>query len=192
MPKDNTNLVVIEHQDLTKSEEKVNRKDFPKYWEKDFIHQQLNKIENGTHKMLFTTLWFTGLRISEILSLKKKDIDFQNYTLEALWQKSRKYNYRIVPIHPTIKSMLEIYCANFKSDERIFPMTRQRAWQLSQEYFGGNPHMFRHSFAVNWIRGGGEIIILHRILGHSRIQTTLEYLKIVPIDQGKELIKIQF
>jgi integrase/recombinase XerD len=144
------------------------------------------------HKMLFTTLWFTGLRISEILSLKKKDIDFQNYTLEALWQKSRKYHYRIVPMHPTIKNMLEIYCANFKSEDKIFPITRQRAWQLSKKYFGGNPHRFRHSFAVNWIRQGGEIIILHRILGHSRIQTTMEYLQIVPIDQGKELLKIQF
>ena len=112
----NNEIVVIEAQNLTKSEQKVKRKDFPKYWEKSYIHECLDKIEDGSHKMLFTTLWFTGLRISEVLSLKKKDIDFQNYTLEALWQKSRKYNYRIVPMHPTIKNMLEIYTANFKSD----------------------------------------------------------------------------
>lgn len=56
----------------------------------------------------------------------------------------------------------------------------------------GHPHQFRHSFAVNWLRNNGDIIILHRILGHTKIQTTMEYLKIVPTDQGKELLKINF
>jgi len=50
----------------------------------------------------------------------------------------------------------------------------------------------RHSFAVNWLRCGGEIDVLHRILGHSKIQTTMEYLKIVPRDQGKALMGIDF
>lgn len=71
-------------------------------------------------------------------------------------------------------------------------MTRQRAWQLTQKYLGGHPHQLRHSFAVNWLRSGGEIVVLHRMLGHSKVQTTMEYLKIVPTDQGKELLKIQF
>lgn len=200
MYKPPTDIVIIDGQDVTKSEGKVKPKDLPSYWEKEYIHQRLDAIEDGSHKMLFTTLWFTGLRITEALSLKKKDIDFQNHTLEALWQKNKKYNYRTVPMHPTIKSMLEIYCANIKSDEYVFyspgnrkkALSRQRAWQLSKKYFGGKPHKFRHSFAVNWLRNGGDIIILHRVLGHARVQTTMEYLKIVPVDQFKELSKIAF
>ncbi len=191
MAKPTTEIVPITRQDLTKSEQKV-KSEFARYWEKEYINQRLSSIEDGSHKMLFTTLWYTGLRVSEVLALKKKDIDFSNYTLEALWQKNRKYKYRIVPMHPIIKNMLEIYCGNLKAEARLFPITRQRAWQLCRRYFDGNPHMFRHSFAVNWLRGEGDIVILHKVLGHSRIQTTLEYLKIVPIDQGKELIKITF
>jgi len=56
----------------------------------------------------------------------------------------------------------------------------------------GHPHQFRHSFAVNWLRCGGELVVLSRMLGHSNIQSTMEYLKIVPLDVGKELLKIQF
>lgn len=196
-----TEIKVIERQDLTKTPQDVkSKKDLPKYWTREHIHNGLDQINNPTHKMLFTTLWFTGLRITEVLRLRKQDLDFEHYTLEALWQKSRKFRYRTVPMHPTLRNMLEIYCANYKSDEYLFhtpgnpkkELSRQRPWQLCQKYFQGNPHMFRHSFAVNWLRNDGDLTILHRILGHSRIQTTMGYLKIVPKDQGKELLKIQF
>jgi integrase len=112
--------------------------------------------------------------------------------MSVLWQKSRKYSRRIVPLHPRLRELLQLYTATMRLDDRIFPITRQRAWQLTQKYLGGHPHQLRHSFAVNWLRSGGEIVVLHKILGHSKIQTTMEYLNIVPTDQGKELLKIQF
>ena len=79
-----------------------------------------------------------------------------------------------------------------KSEDIVFPISRQRAWKISRRYLGGSPHTVRHSFAVNWLRHGGDIVILKNILGHSKIETTMEYLKIVPIDQGKELLKVRF
>lgn len=190
-PEPPTEITTTTGRDLTKTPQSV-KSNFPKYWDRDYIHRGLDSIEDPKHKMLFYLLWVSGLRITEALELRKKDIDLTNYTLEALWQKSRKYKYRIVPIHPQLRNMLEIYCATLKTDERLFPISRVRAWQLARRHLGGNPHMFRHSFAVNWLRCGGDLVILHRILGHSRIQTTMEYLKIVPIDQGKELLKITF
>ncbi len=142
--------------------------------------------------MLLQFLWMSGVRITEAVSLRKSDIDFQHYTVNVLWQKSRKYRRRIVPIHPRLRELLQYYTGSMRQEDRVFPMTRQRAWQLTQKYLGGHPHQLRHSFAVNWLRSGGEIVVLHRMLGHSKVQTTMEYLKIVPTDQGKELLKIQF
>ena len=133
-----------------------------------------------------------GVRITEALSVRKCDIDFKNYTVRVRWLKSRKYKSRILPLHPKIRDIMQVYVATFKDEERIFPISRQRAWQITKKWLKGNPHKLRHSFAVNWLRCGGDIVTLHRILGHSKIQTTMEYLKIVPIDQGKELIKISF
>lgn len=184
-------LVVLNKQDLTNSYQKV-KKDYAKYWSKDFINETIKSIENYKHKMLMQFLWMSGVRITEAINLRKQDIDFQNYTIEVRWLKSRKYKTRIVPLHPRLKDILEVYTASMKAENKIFPISRQRAWQLVRKHFNGHPHQFRHSFAVNWLRNNGEITILHKILGHSKIQTTMEYLKIVPVDQGKELLKIQF
>jgi len=184
-------LIIPSKQDLTKTPQLV-KKDFAKYWDKEYIHERMTRIENTSHRMLMQFLWMSGVRITEAVNLRKKDIDFENYVMTVRWLKSRKYKYRNVPIHPNLLDVLRVYTAPMKAEDKVFPITRQRAWQLTKKYFNGHPHQMRHSFAVNWLRCKGDIIILHRILGHSKVQTTMEYLKIVPIDQGEELIKIQF
>lgn len=183
--------MVLEGQDLTNPIENV-KSDLPKYWEKDYINQRIQAIDNTTHKMLMTTLWMSGIRVSEAVGVRKQDLDPANYVMKIRWLKSRKYNYRIVPLHPHLRDMLQIYAGPLKAEDRLFPISRVRAWQLTQKYLGGHPHQLRHSFAVNWLRCGGDIVVLHRVLGHSKIQTTMEYLKIVPVDQGRELLKVQF
>jgi integrase len=185
-------LEVLSNQNLTNDAEKVKIKEIPKYWDRDYIVECLDRVDNYAHKMLLTFLWYSGVRITEAVSLRKRDIDLPNYIMTLKWLKSRKYLHRVVPIHPNLRDLLELYTAPMKSDSLVFPISRQRAWQLTKKYLEGHPHQLRHSFAVNWLRCGGDIVTLHRILGHSKIQTTMIYLKIVPVDQGKELIKIKF
>jgi len=192
LTKENKEIIVLDRQDLTIHTESVKKLDIRKYWDKNKIVSMINNINNPRHQMMFRFLWMSGVRITEAIELTKGNIDFDNYIMTLRWLKSRKYNQRNVPIHPNLKTLLQLYTGSMKSDEKVFPMSRQRAWQLSKKYLGGHPHQIRHSFAVNWLRCGGDIVNLHRILGHSKIQTTMEYLKIVPIDQGKELLKIQF
>ena len=178
-------------QDLTPVAETV-KSDLPKYWDRDYINHCINLCHNHEHKILLQFLWMSGVRITEAVSLRKQDIDFQNYTVTLRWLKSRKYQRRVLPLHPRLRDLLQLYTATMKAEDRVFPITRQRAWQLTQKHLKGHPHQLRHSFAVNWLRSGGDLVVLHRILGHSKIQTTMEYLKIVPTDQGKELLKVRF
>lgn len=166
--------------------------EIPKYWDRDEVNALLDQVKNYKHKMFLQFLWLSGVRITEAISLKKKDIDFKNYVMRVRWLKSRKYQERVLPVHPTLKNMLEMYTGAMTQETLVFPFTRQQGWQIAKKWTDGHPHKFRHSFAVNWLRCGGDIVILHRILGHSKIQTTMEYLKIVPVDQGKELLKIKF
>lgn len=168
------------------------KRDIPPYWEKEYINKCIDLAEPQKDKMLITFLWISGVRITEALSVRKCDMDFKNYTVRVRWLKSRKYQSRMLPLHPKLRDIMQVYVATLKDEERVFPISRQRAWQITQKWLKGNPHKLRHSFAVNWLRCGGDIVTLHRILGHSKIQTTMEYLKIVPIDQGKELLKISF
>ena len=192
MEQNTTNIEVWKKQDLTIPIQNVNKKDLPKYWDRDYIHQHINDIRNHEHKILFQFLWYSGVRISEAVGLLKGKIDFQNYTITLRWLKNRKYNERVIPVHPNLRDLLQLYTATMNTSQLVFPITRQRAWQLTRKYFNGHPHQLRHSYAVNWLRCGGDIVTLHRILGHSKIQTTMEYLKIVPNDLGKEMLKITF
>lgn len=176
---------------LTNSTRLVKR-DFAKYWDKDYINSKIDLINDSRDKMFIRFLWMSGVRTSEAIGIKKSDLDFRNYVVRVKWLKNRKYNERIVPLHPKLKDILEVYVAGINLDDKVFNFTRQRAFQIVKQYLGGGGHRLRHSFAVNWLRCNGDLATLHRVLGHSKIQTTMEYLKIVPIDQGKELIKISF
>ena len=186
-----TEIEVLKPQDLTFRVRPV-KQELPKYWSRDYINQKIEQVSNHQYKMLLVFLWYSGVRITEAISLRKQDIDFEHYVMSLRWLKSRKYITRNTPLHPQLRDILQLYVATLKAEDRIFPMTRQRAWQLTWKYLDGHPHQLRHSFAVNWLRCDGDIVTLHRILGHSRIQTTMEYLKIVPNDLGKELLKISF
>lgn len=189
-----TNVTILppEGKKITKSYQRVIKQEIPRYWNREEINEKLNQITNYKHKMFLTFLWMSGVRITEAVNLQKKDIDFKNFIMKIKWLKSRKYNERIVPIHPRLKEVLELYSAPMNLEAHVFPFTRQQGWQIAKKWADGNPHKFRHSFAVNWLRSDGDIVTLHRILGHANIQTTMIYLRIVPLDQGKELMKIKF
>lgn len=184
-------IQVLDSKKVTKTPETVN-KEYCRYFDNDELMDKLSDVTNAQHRMLLMFLYMTGVRITECVNLTKKDIDFKNAVMTVKWLKSRKYKQRIVPLHPQILSVLGMYVAPMNLDTKIFPITRQFAWKICKRWLNTNPHTLRHSFAVNFLRQGGDIIYLHRLLGHSQIQTTMEYLKIVPTDQGKELLKVKY
>ena len=181
-----TNMNDLKEQDLTIPIQNV------KYWDSDYITEKLNAITNTTHKMFFFLLWRSGVRVSEALGIQKQHVDLQNFTITIRWLKKRKAMTRVIPMHPDVKNTLEYYASSMKFNDPLFGFTRQRADQLAKQYFDGNCHKFRHSFAVNWLRSGGDLYLLSKMLGHSSIKITEQYLDIVPVDIGKELLKIKF
>ena len=185
-------LVEQKPQDLTITLPKV-KGVLPGYWDAEFIKERIEEAKNPSHQTFYRFLWMTGVRVTEAINVRKADIDFQNYTARIRWLKSRKWNQRTIPLHPNLRDILQVFTAPLKAEDFLFPFTRQRAFQLvKRDFGGGSPHWFRHSFAVNWLRCGGKIEVLCQMLGHSNIRTTMIYLQIVPVDIGKELLKIRF
>lgn len=186
-------LVVDAKKSLTKASNDV-KQDLRRYLDADAINSVLNKPGDSRERMFLLLLWRTGIRVTEAIGITLADIDFVNKTITIKWQKNRKYLRRVVPIQASLRDLLSVFCAGLNLVDRLFPFTRQRAWQIVVKWFGRgvHPHTFRHSFAVNWLRQGGDLVVLHRVLGHNRLQATMEYLKIVPVDQARELDKISF
>lgn len=162
------------------------------YLSKEEIQKKLSDVTNYNDKFFCTFMWMSGIRVSEAINIKKKDINSKEKYMIVKWLKSRKYFERVVPLHPQLNQMLELYVAGMNMDDRVFPFSRQNAFYITKKWLGVSPHKLRHSFAVNWINEKGDIAYLSKALGHRYLNTTGEYLKIVPSDIAKELEKIRF
>jgi integrase/recombinase XerD len=128
-----------------------------------------------------------GLRISEVLSLRKKDVNLEELSL-LVFGKGRKE--RLVPISKELRARLYRYMAHHEEDY-LFP-TRSGGKvtvrnierdlkalfkRIGIEGIRASPHTVRHSFAVCYLRNGGNLEYLRRILGHSSLVTSQKYLK---------------
>jgi len=198
---------VLKDDNITLSTQKVNnteiigysiknrKKELLSYFTKEEMIDRLNGVPPNKYGMMFQFLWRTGVRITECLNVRKKDIDFENNEIKISWLKSRKYLYRIIPLHSSLKLPLYTYTAKLKSDDRLFSFTRQYAFNLCRKYDFDHPHKLRHSFAVNFLRQSNSpmaLVELKELLGHANIKNTMEYLRVVPMQSKVALQRINF
>lgn len=142
-------------------------------------------------KAMLELLYATGLRVSELISLKVSDVNLSLSYIEC----HDRTKSRIIPIENAAKHALDRYITdvrpsmcgdseylftNVKGDE----MSRQGFWKIIKAYAkkaGINkditPHMIRHSFASHMVNNGADLVSLQEMLGHSDISTTQIYLK---------------
>jgi integrase/recombinase XerD len=166
-----------------------------KYFTLEEMKEKLAYLPPDNKSMLIQFLWRTGVRITEAINIQKKDIDIFNNEILIKWLKNKKYTHRKIPIHTTLKNPLNFYISRLNQVDFIFPFSRQTAYRLVNRLGFGNPHKIRHSFAVNFLRQSDRpmaLVELRDLLGHSKINTTMEYLKVVPSNQKKALNNIIF
>lgn len=145
--------------------------------------------------LLALVLLDTGCRISEALALRVADLDMDNL-LMTLDGKGRKQ--RIVPFSFALRKTLHRYVADLslkaeslvlatQQGTRVRRMTALRSVKLLCEQLGFAPpgrtlHAFRHTFAVNYLRRGGSVFHLQKVLGHSSLEMTRRYANLVTTD----------
>lgn len=185
---------VFDPQDLTKPHVNVKAQIISHFTKEEMI-ELLSGLPPNKNGMLFQFLWRTGVRVTEAISLSMKDLDFVNNEIMIRWLKNRKQQYRVIPMHSSLKNPLYLFTASLLSDDRIFPITRQRVDQLCKKYGFGHAHKIRHSFALNFIRQSNTpiaLIELRDILGHKKIETTIDYLRITPMGTKAALGRVSF
>ncbi len=146
---------------------------------------------NIRDKAMFELLYSCGLRVSEIVNLKIKNIDADQGLLVFIGKGDKE---RITPIGSKAIDALNkyLYFARHKIDktgeEHVFlnrfgkKMSRQGFWKIMKKYakrlgLGKKfyPHIFRHSFATHMLERGADIRTVQELLGHSSISTTEIY-----------------
>lgn len=145
--------------------------------------------------LLVLFLLDTGCRISEALTLRMSDIDFENL-LVTLYGKGRKQ--RVIPFSFELRRALYRFVkdANRSSEELLFASRAHTLWsrrnvlrdvkavchELGFTPPGRTVHAFRHTFAVNYLRRGGSVFHLQKVLGHSTLEMTRRYANLVTAD----------
>jgi integrase len=132
---------------------------------------------------------YTGMRQSEILKIRKKDIDLVASKIHVggvPTQTTKAKNWRAIPIHESILGMVTDRCSqSSRSDIRIFGDEWRDKDQLLRAFKKANRlipkdeayvfHTLRHSYATWLAEAGVPIRSIQTLCGHKRVETTLRY-----------------
>ena len=175
---------------------KKKEKTLPKVLSKQQIKLILKETKNLKHKLIIKMLYSTGLRLQELINLKRTDIDFDNNILFVRKGKGKKD--RITIISENIKLDLLKYYSQYEfKTNYVFEGRKNKYSKKSVQLilhnaskklkFRIHPHMLRHSFATHLLEQGTDIRIIQKLLGHSDLNTTEIYTRVA----NKNLKKIK-
>ena len=154
----------------------------------------LGTLEGYRDKTMLETLYATGMRVSELVSVPVENVDLKMQYLIVMGKGSKE---RMLPLGRTALKYLERYLNVVRpqllhnkpdSCKELFvtswggPLTRQRVNELIEEYAQSagitkrvTPHMLRHSFATHLLNNGTDLRVVQELLGHADISTTQIY-----------------
>jgi integrase/recombinase XerD len=164
-------------------------KRLPKFITYDELNKLIENAENYRDKLIIKFLFYTGVRVSELVKIKKNDIIFEEGFVKVYGKGGKE---RIVPIPKELLNELKDYI-NKINTENIFPLSSRQVERIIKNIAkkaGINkkvtPHVLRHSLATTLLSKGVDIRYIQEILGHSSLNITQIYTHVVP-NQLKEI-----
>jgi len=162
-------------------------KHFPMILSKAEIAKILNMEKNLKHRLLLMLAYSSGLRVSEVVALKKEHIDTSRGVVHIKLGKGRKD--RSTLLSEKANLLFTEYSALFDIQSWLFPgqgLNRHLSIRSAQKIFDKavrcakitkeiSIHSLRHSFATHLLESGTDIRYIQELLGHSSLQTTERY-----------------
>jgi integrase/recombinase XerD len=149
----------------------------------------IKRIINPKHKLMVALGYGAGLRVSEVVNLKIKDIDLDELTLHLKGAKGNKDRLTIFP--EKLKNDIMNMIAGKKADDYLFAsqqggkLTERTAQVIFEKGLASTGikksatfHSLRHSFATHLLENGVDVRYVQELLGHANIRTTQIYTKV--------------
>lgn len=148
-------------------------------------------------------LFCTGIRQRSLMNIKIKDVDFDNRVVNVNVTKNRKP--LIIPVNQTMSHILKEWLKyrQYKTkDDYLFcnvygqQLMKSTCYHMLYSYNKNRGvettgiHRFRHTFAKQWILNGGDVVTLSRILGHSNLTITQNYINLLVSDIATKVDEI--
>ncbi len=145
---------------------------------------------NPKHRMLLMTTYAGGLRVSEVVRLKIKDIHSERMLIRVDQGKGKKDRYTI--LSERLLKELRIYWTMYRPRLWLFPSkdpskpmhigTAQKIYYTAKKRTkikrGRGIHTLRHCFATHMLEAGEDVRTIQMLMGHSSILTTMVYLQV--------------
>lgn len=142
-------------------------------------------------RAIMELFYSSGLRISELTSLNREDIDLSAHTVK-LRGKGKKE--RLIPITKSAAKWIHTYLSERGGEEKAIFLNKRRgrlttrsidrkfAEYLKQSGLSGTitPHTIRHTIATHWLENGMDLKTIQVLLGHSFLSTTTIYTEVSP------------
>jgi integrase/recombinase XerC len=148
-------------------------------------------FEGLRDKLVLETLFGTGIRLAELVTLKEKDIDIYEGTIKVLGKRNKE---RIIPINKELESLLTKYldlkkCKIFSNNSLTLIVTNKGAeaypkfiYLIVKKYLSyistqnkRSPHVLRHTFATSLLNSGADLNAIKELLGHANLSATQVY-----------------
>jgi len=165
---------------------------FPVFIPEAELIEILDKTENQLYKNIFTTAFYTGMRLGELLNMKWNWIDFSQDIItiknsDIFISKSKRE--RVIPIHSKVKTILKALFPIGKQQNNLV-FHRYESIKLNEDFVSKqfkkavrdaelndkiHFHSLRHSFASALVQRGVSLYAIKELLGHENIKTTQIY-----------------
>ncbi len=172
-------------------------KKIPKFINYNNMEEILNvpniKTKEGQReRVILEVLYASGVRVSELVNIKLKDIDFSNKNILILGKGSKERlvsfgDYALEYINLYLKEGRKLLLDGVKSDYLIVgkkseKLTTRRVEQIIDDIIKRTsiklnitPHMFRHTFATHLLDNGCDLLVVQELLGHASLSSTEIY-----------------
>lgn len=155
----------------------------------------VSDLKGCRDKAMLELLYATGIKVSELITLKYSDLNLSIGILHLHTDKTE----RVIPMYPEALKAVTNYCVNVRDvvilgndTDALFtnmsgkPMTRQGLWKIIKYYADKanikkdiTPHTIRHSFAAHLLENGAPLKDIQEILGHSDLSSTQVYAQLM-------------
>lgn len=156
---------------------------------RDEVSNIIKNIGNLKHKLLISLTYAAGLRVSEVINLKVRDINIGELTIHIKGAKGNKDRITIFP--EKIKNdIIDLVHGKDKNDYifaserggKLTERTAQKVFENALKKAGigkdATFHSLRHSFATHLLENGVDVRYVQELLGHANIRTTQLYTKV--------------